>query len=68
MKTIAGYQVEKDGTLLNAPCACPGCMEEGRQDGHRYCANVPAPLIEAQERGEIVANLDNAGWHWQVRR
>lgn len=67
MKTIAGYPIE-NGTLLNAPCACPLCQEEGRQPGHRYCENVPAPLLEAQERGEIVATLDSAGWYWQVRR
>lgn len=58
--------VNENGVLDNAPCACPGCQEDGRQPGHRYCENVPSKLLAAQERGLIVANLDSAGWYWTV--
>lgn len=64
--TIAGYKVDEFGVLNNAPCACPGCQETGHQPGHRYCDNVPAKLLQAQDAGKIVANLDNAGWYWAV--
>lgn len=66
-KQIAGYAVDDNGILVNAPCACPQCQEEGQQPGHKYCNNVPAELLQAQEAGQIVANLDNSGWYWQAR-
>lgn len=64
--TIAGYNVDEFGVLRNAPCACPGCQVDGRQPGHRFCDNVPAELLKAQEDGVISANLDNAGWYWML--
>lgn len=65
-KKIAGYTVDESGVLTNAPCACPQCQEEGRQPGHKYCNDVPTELLQAQIDGWIVANLDNAGWHWKA--
>lgn len=65
-KKIAGYTVDSDGILTNAPCACSQCQEEGRQPGHKYCNDVPAALLQAQEAGQIVASLDNAGWYWKA--
>jgi len=65
-KKIAGYEVGEDGILLNAPCACSQCQEEGLQPGHVYCSNVPAELLQAQKEDRIVANLDNSGWYWTV--
>ena len=66
-KKIAGYPVDETGILVNAPCACSQCQEEGRQPGHKYCNDVPAELLQAQEAGKIVAHLGNAGWYWQTR-
>lgn len=68
MKTqeFLGYTIEEK-VLLNAPCGCPQCRDEGRQPGHPYCENVPAELLAAEEAGQIVANLDNAGWYWTTK-
>lgn len=65
--TVLGYKVDENGVLRNAPCAYPGCQDVGEQQpGHVYCNAVPAALLQAQDDGAIVANLDNAGWYWTV--
>lgn len=58
-----GYTVENDGRLLNAPCGCEACDSE-RQPGHRYCDAPTQNLLDAEESGVIVRQLDHSGWHW----
>ena len=65
---MLGYEVDEFGILVNAPCSCPGCMDEGEvQEGHRYCNHVPSPLLQARDSGAIIARLELGSWFWQKK-
>ena len=63
---VVGYVVDTYGVLLNAPCGCFLCSDEGWQKGHPYCSNVLAELLQAEEDGFIRRHLDSSGWYWKV--
>lgn len=60
-----GYTVQKDGSLLDAPCGCYACDEQVQQ-GHCYCDVPTVELLAAEDAGKIRRQLDNAGWYWVV--
>lgn len=61
IEELTGYSADTNDMLVNAPCCCHG----DNHTGHPYCSDPTPELLQAEQDGLIVRQLDT-GWQWRI--